>query len=100
MIEQYLSNTNEITTVLILPKILELNKAQRKNDNQRQTDNQQEIPDLLCHCHPCNRDGDAAFFLGKMEMPPNRTSSACGWPERLDYGQGSTRHYIISRIVE
>jgi len=28
MIEQYLSNTNEIATVLILPKILELNKAQ------------------------------------------------------------------------
>jgi len=27
MIEQYLSNTNEIATVLILPKILELNKA-------------------------------------------------------------------------
>jgi hypothetical protein len=27
MIEQYLSSTNEIATVLILPKILELNKA-------------------------------------------------------------------------
>jgi len=27
MIEQYLLNTNEITTVLILPKILKLNKA-------------------------------------------------------------------------
>ena len=27
MIEQYLSNTNEIATVLILSKILELNKA-------------------------------------------------------------------------
>ena len=27
MIKQYLSNTNEIATVLILPKILELNKA-------------------------------------------------------------------------
>ena len=27
MIEQYLSNTNEIATVLILPKILELNEA-------------------------------------------------------------------------
>jgi hypothetical protein len=27
MIGQYLSNTNEIATVLILPKILELNKA-------------------------------------------------------------------------
>ena len=26
MIEQYLSNTNEIATVLVLPKILELNK--------------------------------------------------------------------------
>jgi len=30
MIEQYLSNTNEIATVLILPKILELNKAEVK----------------------------------------------------------------------
>jgi len=29
MIEQYLSNTNEIATVLILPKILELNKARQ-----------------------------------------------------------------------
>ena len=28
MIKQYLSNTNEIATVLILPKNLELNKAQ------------------------------------------------------------------------
>jgi len=30
MIEQYLLNTNEIATVLILPKILELNKAKVK----------------------------------------------------------------------
>ena len=31
MIEQYLSNTNEIATVLVLSKILELNKAQLNN---------------------------------------------------------------------
>jgi len=66
MIEQYLSNTNEITTVLILPKILEL-----------ETRSYTERPHPL-QCNAMAPHPIVAFMFSFTRGAPNKNASFSG----------------------